>query len=331
MFSNWIEIWMLRYSLTRVWNLFTTASAAAAVIVLFFCLLTAVTFMVKPCTNRRVQEVNETVFMWCAVMQISFLNAVGQCTKFTHFIFLVKLPLDSFFVLDSCIFNYLSFELVWILFMNVDGVWHIDVFHCSFFLFLDPLVNVDIIYARKIQWHFNIFRLEFQLKLQSKWESRKFPRQSAFFSAKTCRMHISFHSTSFLLLFWNWFFCCSKVYVQIFLNQTVSSSYFLVTSNIHRCCFFPSSPNISAFTFFFQTSLLIFFINYDKTNSSIFLVSNNQKYLLFNRFIKSSSIVKWKSLQNMNEKKNIVIYAYNLSSLLQWNLVMIDFESIVRL
>lgn len=32
----------------------------------------------------------------------------------------------------------------------------------------------------------------------------------------------------------------------------------------------------------------------------------------------------------MNEKK-IVIYAYNLSSLLQWNLVMIDFESIVRL
>lgn len=121
--------------------------------------------------------------------------------------------------------------------MDVDGVWHIDVFH--YFSFFLSVAKVDIIYARKIQWYFNIFRLEFQLKLQSKWESRKFPRQFAFFLAKKCRMHISFHSTSFLLLFQNCFFSVAlKFMLKYFLNHTVSSSYFLVTSNIHRCCFF---------------------------------------------------------------------------------------------
>lgn len=200
----------------------------------------------------------------CGALWCRFLNAAGQCTKFTHFRLLVKLPLDSFFVLNSCIFNYLSFELVWqnacMLNMDVDSVWHIDVFHWFFFHFSDPLAKVDIIYARKIQWYFNIFRLEFQLKLQSKWESRKFPRQSAFFLAKKCRMHISFHSTSFLLLFRNcFFFVALKFMFEYFLNHTVSSGYFLVTSNIHRCCFFPSSWNISALIFFENITAHIFY------------------------------------------------------------------------
>lgn len=185
--------------------------------------------------------------------------------------------------------------------MDVDGVWHIDVFH--YFSSLLSVAKVDIIYARKIQWYFNIFRLEFQLKLQSKWESRKFPRQSAFFLAKKCRMHISFHSTSFLLLFKKLFF---------FVALKFMFKYFQII--LHILELFSCHKQYPPMLFFslllqtsvrvhFKTSLLIFFIHYDKTNSSIFPVSNNQKYLLFNRFIKFSSIVKWKSLQNMNEKK----------------------------
>lgn len=34
------------------------------------------------------------------------------------------------------------------------------------------------------------------------------------------------------------FFVALKFMLKYFLNHTVSSSYFLVTSNIHRCCFF---------------------------------------------------------------------------------------------
>lgn len=200
----------------------------------------------------------------CGALWCRFLNAAGQCTKFTHFRLLVKLPLDSFFVLNSCIFNYLSFELVWqnacMLNMDVDGVWHIDVFHC-FFLLSDPLAKVDIIYARKIQWYFNIFRLEFQMKLQSKWESRKFPSQSAFFLAKKCRMHISFHSTSFLLLFWNCFFCCSKVYVQIFFKSYCILGLFSCHKQYSAMLFFFLLLQTSVRLYFFKTSLLIFFLS----------------------------------------------------------------------
>lgn len=63
------------------------------------------------------------------------LNAAGQCTKFTHFRLLVKLPLDSFFVLNSCIFNYLSFKLVW---QNACWTWTLmvyDILTC-FIIFL---------------------------------------------------------------------------------------------------------------------------------------------------------------------------------------------------
>lgn len=137
--------------------------------------------------------------------------------------------------------------------------------------------QANIIYARNLMVFFQLFRLEFQLKLQSKWKSSAMKKAVFHVSlgfAELCRMHISFNFTSchyFEIVFFSAFRIFLMLMFKYFLNHTISSSHFLVTSNIQH--FFPLKHCCS------HT-----FPNYSEPQQHI-SVSNNQN-LLCKRFIK---------------------------------------------